>query len=58
MKVKIGNKIYDANDEPIMIILEGNDKENIRNMGTTATKYCSFPDSYLVKNIKQFMKIV
>jgi len=29
MKIKIGNQIYDAEDEPIMVILEGNDKENI-----------------------------
>lgn len=27
MKVKVGNKIYDSNDEPIMIILDDTDKE-------------------------------
>jgi hypothetical protein len=43
MKVKIGNKIYDSGNEPIMVILEGNDRKNITNMSPDATKYCSFP---------------
>jgi len=29
MKVKVGDKVYDAKKEPVMVILEGNDKENI-----------------------------
>ena len=56
MKIKIGNQIYDAEDEPIMVILEGNDKENIANMLPTATKYCSYPDECTPDEIKEFMK--
>jgi hypothetical protein len=56
MKVKIGNIIYDANQEPIMIILDGQDKRNIQNMHPDATKYCAFPDSTSLKLIKEFMK--
>ena len=41
MKVKIGNKIHNSNKEPIMIILEPIDIDNISNM--IGTKYCSFP---------------
>jgi len=55
MKVKIGNKIYDGEEEPIMIIFEGKDKENIINMVEGCTKYCQAPDSFSTKEIKQFM---
>lgn len=46
MKVKIGDTIYDANHQPIMIILSKKDKENISNMAEQSSKYCAFPDSY------------
>ena len=57
MKVKIGEKIYDSEKEPIMVILSESDKENISNMLPEATKYCSFPDEILVESIREFMKI-
>ena len=57
MKVKIGDTVYDAENEPIMIILSDKDKENIKNMTVDAKKYCSFPDSINIDNIKKFMKI-
>jgi hypothetical protein len=57
MKVKIGEKIYDSNEEPILIFLSEEDKENIKNMIPEATKYCSFPDTYDLGKIKEFMKI-
>lgn len=58
MKVKIGDRIYDSNDEPIMLILSDIDKENIKNMHSDATKYCTYPDDeeYSVNKIKRFMK--
>ena len=57
MKVKIGEKIYDSEKEPIMVILSESDKENISNMSPEATKYCSFPDGMSVEYVKEFMKI-
>lgn len=54
MKVKIGNKIYDAKDEPIMIILSKSDKTNLANMHPDLTKYCCFPDDY--EGIEEFME--
>ena len=57
MKVKIGDKIYDSNEEPVMIILSEDDKKNIGNMVPQATKYCSFPDTCDIEKIKEFMKI-
>ena len=56
MKVKIGNKVYDAENQPIMVILSDKDKENIANMDENATKYCAYPDSgYSIEEIKEFM---
>ena len=59
MKVKIGNKVYDSNDEPIMVILDGTDIYSIANM--IGTNYCSYPDSEKYtkddfKEIKKWMK--
>ena len=58
MKVKIGGKIYDSNDIPIMLILSEDDKELISFMHTDNYKYCSFPnkDTYTPTAIKLFME--
>lgn len=56
MKVKIGDKIYDSNQEPIMIIMDEQDKQNISNMDFRSTKYCSFPDTWDLNTIEVFMK--
>ena len=56
MKIKVGNKMYDAEKEPIMIILSKSDKENITNMLSTCTKYCCCPSKYTYKQIEDFMK--
>ena len=45
MKVKIGNKIYDAEKEPIMIIFDEVDKQNVINMAPEATKLICYPDA-------------
>lgn len=57
MKVKIGNKIIDSEDEPIMLILDNADKENIAAMLPAATKYLSYPDSMPAEEAEEFMKI-
>ena len=59
MKVKIKGRVYDANREPIMLILDDEDKENIENMAAGATKYCAYPDArrFTVEKIKAFMVV-
>ena len=47
MKVKIGTHIFDSENEPIMVILSDKDKQNIRDMSPTDTKYACFPDNEL-----------
>ena len=56
MKIKVGKKIYDSENEPIMVILTEKDKENIFNMFPTATKYCCYPDNLTEEEIRKFMK--
>ena len=61
MKVKVGNKIYDGNDEPVMVILNKGEKEHITNMHPDATKYCVYPaeEKWIANDyerIKQWMK--
>lgn len=54
MKVKVGNKIYDGEKEPVMVILNEYDKANITHMGKQ-TKYCSFPEEISEQEILDFM---
>lgn len=54
MKVKINNKIYNSNQEPIMLILDEKDKKNISNMVESATKYISYPTGMKLTEIKKF----
>lgn len=61
MKVKVGDKIYDGNDEPVMVILTDQDKSLISNMSPYNNKFCSYPNSpYWTENnyerIKEWMK--
>ena len=57
MKVKVGGKVYDGKNKPVMVILTKWDKENITNMLPSATKYCEYPvEKYSVKQIEKWMK--
>ena len=55
MKVKVGNKIYSDEDQPIMIILTNQDKAFISTMGEQ-TKYCCYPQNISTEKIKKFME--
>jgi len=55
MKIKIKNKIYDGEKEPVMIILTEADKKNIANMHSHCFKYCVYPDGYTEEEIMDFM---
>ena len=58
MKVKIGGRIYDSEEIPIMLILSEKDKKLISSMKKDNYKYCSFPkgDTYTPDLIESFMK--
>jgi len=57
MKVKIDDKVFDSEEQPIMVVLDDKDKENISNMLPEATKYCSFPSDMKLDEIKNFMRL-
>ena len=44
MKVKVGNKVYDHVDQPIMVQLTDQDKKNIANMHPECNVYCIFDE--------------
>lgn len=51
MKIKVGDKVHDGEEEPIMIILTKEDKELIKDMADDATKYCAYPEGeYWIAN--------
>ncbi len=56
MKIKVGDKIYDAEDERIMVILSDWDKENITNMLPECHKYASWPEgTFTPEEISEWM---
>ena len=56
MKVKIGDKIYNSEEEPIMIILDSDDKKLISEMHPKDFKSCSFPENFTSNQAFEFMK--
>ncbi len=56
MKVKVGDTIYSASDEPVMVILSEMDKMNIANMFPEATKYVAFPEGTDRKFIERWIE--
>jgi len=45
MKVKIGDKIYNGEKEPVMVTLTEEEKEQINNMSPDNKGYCVYPDT-------------
>lgn len=56
MLVKIGETIYDPENQPIMLILTKEDKKNIKNMSKLNDKYLQYPDTMSDEEAKVFMK--
>ena len=58
MRVKIGEVIYNSNDNPIMVMLDQGNKEYISNLSKDGTSnVCFFPSGYKKEVIEQFMDI-
>jgi aldehyde:ferredoxin oxidoreductase len=63
MKVKIGDKIVDAEDQPIMLIFESSEERltvagHLLNMPVDNLKYCMFSEFTISKeDVKEFMKL-
>lgn len=57
MKVKIGDQVYDANRQPIMLILSDEDKQSIADMPIEAHHYCQSPAEMSDEDIRAFMNV-
>lgn len=55
MKVKVGTQVFDSDKEPILLVLDSEEKELISNMGDQ-TKFCSFPEKCRIDEINDFIK--
>lgn len=51
MKVRVGDKIYDGEKEPVMVLLTTQDKCNISNMSKDDHRYCQYPEDWTRENI-------
>jgi hypothetical protein len=58
MKVKVGDKVYDSLNEPIMLILNDKDKEKISGMVEVEmlNQYCVHPDFMKKAEVIRFIK--
>ena len=56
MKVKIGKKIYDSKEEPIMLILTDYNKKHISDMSPDNFKYCEYPENMSAEQAMTFMR--
>lgn len=56
MKVKIGEKIYDSNEEPLMIILGDDDKCHIGQMHIECSQYVAYPASLSDEDLDSFLQ--
>ena len=55
MKVKVGDTVYDPNDQPLMVILTKEDRDNIAAMSPEATRYFAGPDTMNAADVDIFM---
>lgn len=57
MKVKVGDTIYDAENEPVMIICTDSERKQMAQMPAKLTKYCQFPENMDKEEIKKWMEL-
>lgn len=56
MKVVINGTVHDARDEPILLILDDDDKSNIAQMTETAHNYMAYPDTLSEEDARDIMR--
>lgn len=57
MKIKVGDKVFNSDDQPIMVILEDYEKELIQQMSPKNARLCVFPEGHSTEEIQAFMKL-
>lgn len=56
MKIKIGNKVYDSTQVPVLLMFDQGEKELIGSMSPDHMKFCSFPEESDIAEIEELMK--
>jgi len=56
MRVKVGDRVYNGEEEPVMVILTDKDKENIAKMLPECAKYCEHPDGMDDEEVYKWME--
>lgn len=57
MKIKIKDQIFDSSQEPIMIVLEDDEKQLIASMTEEDKRFCIYPDTMSEEEVVKFMNI-
>lgn len=58
MRVKIGDRVYNSDDEPIMVILNGTEKWFVDTLDPDDNRFIVYPsDSLSEEEVEEFMKI-
>jgi hypothetical protein len=57
MLVKIGDKVYNAEDQPIMIVVQPGDKEKLHRLNNNQYRLCFYPEGLCLKEVEEFMKL-
>ena len=55
MLVKIGDKIYNSTQVPILLIFDAKEIKDMQNLADNNHKYCSCPDDTEEKDIEEFI---
>lgn len=55
MLVKIKDKVYRADVEPVMVVLTNQEKKLISQMAPTSFKFCVAPDTVSEEDVRAFM---
>jgi len=57
MRIKVNDKWYDGDDEPVMVEFDDSDKENILKMKKHHTKYCQYTAGFEF-DLSDFMECI
>ena len=57
MLVKIRNKVYDSEEENIMIILQDKDEDQMHCLKDNTFRFCFYPKNSCIKEIEEFMRL-
>ena len=55
MQVKVGERVYDSSDEPVMVVLEPHEKAEIAALAAHETMYCCYPAEMAESAVRAWM---